>query len=120
MTPREMLVPEPDPETPPVAESVTDWLVLRLLLDPSQQVTLVMRLLLERREQGRERYGTELYTRCGRRARVDLVQELTDSALYAAQDVMERPTSRTMARLGMILGLLGDLASELEQEVPSE
>jgi hypothetical protein len=119
MTPREMLVPEPDPETPPVAESVTDWLVQRLLADSSQPVSLVVRLLLERREQGRERYGTELYTRTGRRARVDLVQELTDAALYAAQDMMERPSGRSMARLGMILGLLGDLASELE-EVPSE
>jgi hypothetical protein len=51
--------------------------------------TIVLELLLARREQGRARYGTELCGWNGRDSTADLVQELTDALLYATQREME-------------------------------
>jgi hypothetical protein len=62
--------------------------------DPSEGKTSVTDLVLadikERREQGIAKYGTELKTQNGRKALVDLYQELLDAVMYVRQAIEER------------------------------
>lgn len=103
MTPREALEPEPDPVPTAASESATDW-----LLDSIQPIghgaRTIHALLIERREQGRERYGTELVTHTGRNPSKDAIQEAVDLLLYEAQHAME--TGLEPVTLGPILDVL--------------
>lgn len=84
-----LLAPEPPPVASEDSRSVTDLAIesARLLkLSPD-----TIALLLARREQGRERYGTELQTHNGRRALVDMLQEAVDGLVYALQYLGEHP-----------------------------
>lgn len=83
MTPGEMLTPQPDPVCIDISESVADWL-LGCELHP-----IAEDLIRARREQGRARYGTELYTHNGRNPTLDALQEAVDLVLYLAQESME-------------------------------
>jgi hypothetical protein len=103
------LEPQPAPDSCAMSASVVD----ALLADP-QVSPRVVELLLARREQGRERYGTELTTYNGRDADLDLLQELVDGLKYAKQSALERPTPSRLRRLRALRDEVDDLAVELE------
>lgn len=116
MTPREMLAPQPQPERCCLSMSVTDWLLERLRIGPGgHDAERVAELLRLRREQGRERYGTELTTFNGRFAAVDGLQEAVDLLLYAAQDHLERPTQNNLLEVGVALEHVTRLSGRLER-----
>jgi hypothetical protein len=92
-----------------MSESVTDAL-LETLCGVSP---LVAELLILRREQGRERYGTELTTWNGRDPDVDLLQERVDSLLYAMQGQIERPSDERAEAVIRLMAEVDGLAHEL-------
>lgn len=91
--------------------SITDSL---LVLERVQGSELLRELFRLRRGQGRARYGVELRAGNGRDPRRDLVQELTDAALYAEQDRMEGTGSADT--VDEILDLLQRLTGDPDHE----
>ena len=81
MTLEQMLEPQPAPTGD--GPSIVDSLLPRL------SSGIVREIVSLRREQGRERYGTELNAHNGRNAKADLLQELVDAMIYLAQDELE-------------------------------
>jgi hypothetical protein len=73
--------------------------------DPKPGKTSVTDLVLadinERREQGIKKYGTELKTQNGRKALVDLYQELLDAVMYVRQQIEEEREMNTIVSAQM-------------------
>jgi hypothetical protein len=117
-----------EPQPAPVGDglSVTDWLlqvaplIVPELRDPAnpRPWNLFEALVLGRREQGLERYGTELRAFNGRNPTIDQLQEVVDETLYATQALMEHAGDggdvNRRYRLGLAIRMLLDLAHELE------
>jgi len=104
-----LLLPQPEPVLDELSQSVTDW----VLEQASPQVQELLRL---RRTQGVERYGGELRSYNGRDPRCDLLQELTDAVLYAAQVAIEYPSAWARVRVGRLLHEVEGLAREIEED----
>lgn len=90
----EMLAPQPPPTGN--GRSVTDLALERI------EHPFCRELLLARRQQGIERYGTELRTGNGRCTKADLLQELVDGLIYAV--LLEHEVGP-----GMVPGYVEDL-----------
>jgi hypothetical protein len=92
--------------------------VIDRLLDRPGLHPILQALLVERRAQGRERYGTKLRTRNGRNARADLLQEVLDAYIYAGQDLAERRTADAGRRVRLLEILVREVAEEIGVEAP--
>ena len=115
MTPRDALAPQPDPVGG--TASVTAWLLREVPSHcPHEDAARVCALLEERRRQGIERYGAELWTRNGRDARLDLLQELVDALGYVAQAHLQRPTLTTERDVLDVLRLVRRIAARVGVE----
>lgn len=120
MTPREMLAPQPPPDSCALSESVTDWLLGRLEVGLATgayppDLGRVAELLRLRREQGLERYGTELTTRNGRNPTVDALQEALDLLVYLTQAHIEAPGGDSLLEVGVALEHVTRLSGRLER-----
>lgn len=110
--PTDWLTPQPDPVPTERSASVTDWLLERLAEVGADPV--VAELVRARREQCRERYGTELMTHTGRDVVADRVQEAVDLMLYTAQDQMEGTYERP-GNMWAMVALIERLAARMEE-----
>ena len=80
----ELLAPQPAPCPPPMdALPITD--VAMHLAQALPQGSVQQQLVLARRQQGIDRYGTALCTHNGRDTRADAGQEALDLAIYLHQ-----------------------------------
>jgi hypothetical protein len=81
------------PQAPPTqceqSKSATVELVKRLREHIGSRNPEMIQLLLARRDSGKEKYGTELFSFNGRDALIDAFQEQCDSSVYIAQHVLE-------------------------------
>ena len=93
---------QPPPQ--PGQKSVTDKLV-EVMKSRYTPVKLIEEVLA-RREVGRRRYGTELFTHNGRDALVDAIAELMDAAMYLTQAQLEDPDFPMIAMRDNALNLL--------------
>lgn len=92
--------PEPAPTPHKNAQSVTDALIS---------------LLLERREGGKEKYGTELMTFNGRDPVTDMLQEDMDRCLYSVQLYLEQQHIKELVKQALeiaFMELMGDAGYE--------
>jgi hypothetical protein len=113
VTPAEALAPQPAPVHTEHSRSVIDY----ILAEPALPAD-IRALLLARREQGRERYGTELESFNGRDPLVDALQEAIDCLVYVAQACLEDEQRRGEdcdpdPRLGIVVLLAAQLSGAL-------
>lgn len=83
--------PEPAPTPHKDAQSVTEALIS---------------LLLERREGGKEKYGTELMTFNNRNAVVDALQESMDLTLYLVQHHLEQQHIKELVKHALSIAFM--------------
>ena len=115
----ELLAPQPAPCPPPMdALPITDVaLHLAQRLPPG---SVQQQLVLARRQQGIDRYGTTLCTHNGRDARADAGQEALDLAIYLhqlAHELRGRVTKDQMEGFMIVAASMLDVATGL-MELP--
>ena len=115
----ELLAPQPAPRPPPMdALPITDVAMhLAQRLPPG---SVQQQLVLARRQQGIDRYGTALCTHNGRDTRADAAQEALDLAIYLHQIAYElrgRVTQDQMEGLVVVSASMLDVAVGL-MELP--
>lgn len=73
----------------------------------------------DKAESGRVKYGTHLQTHNGRKALVDLYQELLDACFYIKQELMERGDNQSFATHVIDMELYTDVKPRVEDAMSS-
>jgi hypothetical protein len=110
---------KPTGDGPIVLDYVTDlidgWL-LNTFTTKREGLEAVREDLIARAEMGQKKYGTKLRVNNGRRAEVDLYQELMDALMYAMQAKAEGSSRIAAGYTELLLELCRQLAAELDKQ----